>query len=103
MCTSTKDAMLLLKSYSWLMNLEAANFKRVTDMVRKEDGKMNYFAGIDLIKEIRNVYHYSHKIMIYCGDVKKARENCISAVNSLENLYITKSRKIYRFLSRGTI
>jgi ubiquitin C len=91
MCTSTKDALLLLRSYRWLMHLEEGNFRIVTDMVRLEDGKMNYNAGIDLIKEIRKKYHYSHKIMIYCGDVQKARENCISAVQSLEGIFITNS------------
>lgn len=41
-------------------------------MVREEKGKMNYYAGIDLLELFFNDYGFTTPILIFCTDTKKA-------------------------------
>jgi serine/threonine protein kinase len=78
-CSSTKDAIKIIKSYWWLLYFSQCDFTIITDMVRLEDGKMIDTAGIDLLKEVYNWYEVDFKSFIYCSDVKLAQENCDKA------------------------
>jgi len=75
-CTSTKDALKVISNYRWLLYFDQGDFRIITDMVRNEDGKINYTAGIELLKELYQTYNYGFEVMIYCQDVKKAEDNC---------------------------
>ena len=59
-----------------MIYLEGSNFRIVTDMVRNENGKLNYLAGIDLLTYLFKEIDYKNEVMVFCGDVKKAKENC---------------------------
>jgi len=41
-------------------------------MVRYENGKPNYEAGIDLMDIIFGKLKYTFEVMVFCGDVKRA-------------------------------
>ena len=75
-CVSTEDALRLIHNCSYLLHFGKSNFKIITDMVRVENGVINYYAGIDLLKELFNEYEYKYEVMIYCSDVISARKNC---------------------------
>jgi len=75
-CVSTKDALRVIKKYRWLLYFANADFKIVSDMVRKEDGKWNYTAGVDLVEKLMTDYKYNFEVLIFCGDRVKAQENC---------------------------
>jgi len=75
-CVSTNDALKVIEKYRWLLYFENADFKIVTDMVRFEDGVANYTAGVDLVEKLVKDYQYNFEILIFCGDVKQAQQNC---------------------------
>ena len=75
-CISTKDALKVIETYRWLLYFENANFRIITDMVRDEDGKKNFTAGIDLVEELMKKYKYNFEVLIFCTDTKRAKENC---------------------------
>ena len=45
-------------------------------MVREENGKLNYLAGLDLLSYLFKEINYKNEVMVFCFDVKKAEENC---------------------------
>ena len=45
-------------------------------MVRDEENKMNYLAGIDFLNYLYNDFKYPFEALIFCGDVDYARKNC---------------------------
>ena len=59
-----------------MIYLEGSNFRVVTDMVREENGKLNYLARIDLLNYLFKEIDYKNEVMVFCGDVKRAEENC---------------------------
>eukprot|EP01083_Nonionella_stella_P099563 279944_1 len=94
-CRSTKEAMEMLNSYQWISKLNHAKLRIVTDMVRKEGDKMIYNAGIGLITLLRSKYKLNHHILIFCGNVKKARQQCLEH-NITHNVYVTLSTKVLK-------
>ena len=92
---STKEAQLILTNYQWILKMNHGDIRIVTDMVRKENGKMVYDAGIDLVKLLRKKYKFNHKLMIFCGDVKKAKQKCLDADTTMA-VYVTASSKALR-------
>eukprot|EP01083_Nonionella_stella_P228838 810650_1 len=94
-CQSTQEATEILNSYQWILNLHDTKLRIVTDMVRKAKDEVNYRAGIDLIERLRKEYKFDHQILIFCGNVKKARQQCVE--NKItQNVYVTLSSKILR-------
>ena len=73
--TTTQQAVALVQVFRWLLYFQNSNLKIVTDMVRDENGKMNYTAGLDLIEEFCMKFKYSFHILCFCKDVVKAEEN----------------------------
>jgi len=100
--TTTRQAVALIKIFRWLMYFPDSNLKIVTDMVRNEEGKVNYSAGLDLIEELCMKFKYSFHILCFCNDVKRAKEN--SELRKLKgNFYITKSsEELWEFLISGS-
>jgi len=94
-CTSTKMAIKVIENFRWIVYFTNANIKIVTDMVRNEEGKMNYEAGIDLIEEIRMKFHYSDEIMLFCKDITKTSENCKKR-KLIDNFKICNRLKLLR-------
>ena len=73
---STKEALdILTDEGRFLLNIGFDNFKIVTDMVRKENGGENVYAGASLINELRNS-RYNGDIAVFCHDVEMAIQNC---------------------------
>jgi hypothetical protein len=54
--------------FNWLLNWMDIKFKVISDMVRIENGKPNYFAGIDLLEQFYNIQGYSTPILVFCSD-----------------------------------
>ena len=73
--TTTKQAIAIINIFRWLIYFPDSNLKIVTDMVREENGKMNYNAGLDLIEELCMKFKYSFPILCFCSDAVKAKEN----------------------------
>eukprot|EP01084_Bolivina_argentea_P204957 350120_1 len=94
-CVSTKEAELILNNYQWILRLKNGDIRIVTDMVRMENEKRIFDAGINLIKLLRMKYKYNHKVLIFCGDVVSAKKQCIES-NIVENVYVTVSSKVLR-------
>jgi len=90
-CPSTKRALEFLESYRWLFFLNGTHFRLISDMVRVEDTQTNYCAGIDLIEILRKKHQSQHEILIFCNDVEKARENCISKKLNTKGVYVSSS------------
>lgn len=67
--TNTKEALELLSTYSWMLQLNDGDIRIVTDMVRDEyqgdSNKIvtNYLAGIDFIRQLRKTYAFGHKVV----------------------------------------
>lgn len=78
-CTSTKDAKDLFQSHGWLLSLDDSKFRVVSDMVRDENGKPNYIAGIELLKSIFEDYNPNARSMIFCNNLQKANESAENA------------------------
>lgn len=90
--TTTKQAVAIIKIFRWLIYFPDSQLKIVTDMVRLEDGKMNYTAGLDLIEELCMHFKYSFPILCFCSDTVKAEQN--SKDRKLKgNFKITNSAK----------
>ena len=101
-CKSTFEALNLLDTYNWLMHLNNAQIRIITDSVRFEvvdpihgiqdiDEKEKvwvYDAGIKLIKKIRQKFSFKYEILIYCGQEKKARQACINS-GLTDNVFVT--------------
>ena len=94
-CISTKDALREIEKYRWLLYFEEASFRVVTDMVREEDGKMNYTAGVDLVEKLFRDEKYNFEVLIFCNDLKRAQETC-DARNLKGRFSITNDKKIVR-------
>ena len=73
---STKEALdILINEERFLLNIGFDNFKIVTDMVRKENGGENVYAGAKLINELRRSQYFG-EIAVFCHDVEMAIQNC---------------------------
>lgn len=73
---SSKEALdVILNGGRYLMRLNLENLKVITDMVRKEDGVKDLFAGAKLIKKLREM-GFAGEVAVFCGDEKSAVENC---------------------------
>jgi len=93
--TTTQQALSLLDTYKWLLYLDEADIRVVSDMVRIEEDKDKpiFDAGVQFVSKLRE-RGFGHKVLIFCKDVKAARNNCISAgVMNEDNLIITASTK----------
>jgi len=75
-CVSTKDALRVIDNYRWLLYFHKADFRIITDMVREEEGKINYTAGIDLVEKLFKDYQYNFEVLIFCQDTVRAKANC---------------------------
>ncbi|CAD8201346.1 unnamed protein product [Paramecium pentaurelia] len=75
-CTSTKDAIQIIQKYKWLIYLAQSQFRVVSDMVRIEEGKTNYNAGIDLLCHLYQQMKYKNHTLIFCGDQQRAQGEC---------------------------
>ena len=74
------------------MNWMDIKFRVISDMVRFENGKPNYEAGIDLLEHFYNIKGYSTSIMIFCKDDKRGRENAEKRKIRKDRIYaITKN------------
>jgi hypothetical protein len=97
-CRSTDEAFKLLEAYSWLLYLKKADLRIVTDMVRVEGGKKNYFAGLDLVQRLRKEYNYKYQVLIYCADEIQAKQNCVHR-GLIDEVYATSSKsKLQKFI-----
>ena len=75
---SSKEALdVILNGGRYLMRLNFDNLRVITDMVRKEDGVTDLFAGAKLIKGLEGI-GFNGEIAVFCGDKKNAEENCKS-------------------------
>jgi len=98
-CTTTKNALRVMKDYLWLAYIKEADFRVVTDMVRDEEGDLVLDAGIRLVQSLREDLHYTHPILIYCGDTKKAHGNCV-AKGFRDNIFISSlENEVLEFIS----
>jgi len=97
-CQSTTEAFKLLETYEWLLYLNGADLRVITDMVRVEEGNKNYLAGVDLIKGLRQTYNYGHPVLIYCSDEAAAKKNCEDQ-QLTDKVYVTsKMSKLENFI-----
>ncbi|KAL4495514.1 hypothetical protein ABPG72_020255 [Tetrahymena utriculariae] len=75
-CITTEQADSILEIFKWILHLDASQVRIISDMVRiEEDGKYNYYAGLDLAKLFFVTHKYTNQILIYCNNVEKAKEN----------------------------
>lgn len=82
-----------------MIYLESSKFRVVSDMVRMEEGKMNYSAGIELLFHLYWKMKYKNRTLIYCGDYKKYEEECKKR-NIQGNFEITNNEQILmKFIS----
>ncbi len=98
-CVSTKDALTVIKKYRWLLYFANADFKIVSDMVREEDGKWNFIAGVDLVEKLMTDYKYNFEVLIYCGNETKALENCKARKLQGRFSVTANPNKVLEFLS----
>ncbi|CAK67125.1 unnamed protein product (macronuclear) [Paramecium tetraurelia] len=94
-CTSTKDAILIISKYNWMIYLSESQFRVISDMVRIEDGKLNYNAGIELLIHLYQKMKYKNRTIIFCGDQKRAQEECRSR-NIQGNFEITNNEHVLK-------
>eukprot|EP01084_Bolivina_argentea_P023310 43467_1 len=88
-CTSTKEAIIMLETYKWMLLLKHAEIRIVTDM----DRYGNKIAGIELIQILRNVHKFDHKILIFTGHEKPVRKSCIE-YKVTENVYVATEEDV---------
>ena len=98
-CTSTEDALNIIDTYRWLLYIKKADFRIVTDMVRLENGKWNYLAGIDLMQILFEDYKYAFEVLVYCRDVEKAQMNCNNAKLNGPFLITANKKRMLEFLA----
>jgi len=68
-CVSTKDALDVFEKYRWLLYFENKNCKIITDMIRDQDGVVNYSAGLALVEKLVRDHQEDFEVFICCGDV----------------------------------
>ncbi|CAD8098250.1 unnamed protein product [Paramecium sonneborni] len=76
-CLSTAEAVNIINFYRVIVTKVIKQFRVVTDMVRLENNKMNYYAGIDLIEILYKQFQFQNQILVYCSDEKNAQKNLI--------------------------
>jgi len=64
-------------------------------MVRKENDKIDYYAGVKVVEELR-AKKIDAPVLIFCGDEKRAKQNAIEKNLSMDNVIITNSSQILR-------
>jgi CheY-like chemotaxis protein len=65
---STEEALDYLDKHGYLLRRNRDGFRIISDMARKEGTIMNYYAGIDLLRELRSEkYGYNGQVLIYTG------------------------------------
>jgi hypothetical protein len=98
LCTSAKEALEIISNYRWFLYLDDSDFKIITDMVRFEEGKWNYEAGIVLVRELYKNYGYKFKTLVYCQDVEKASKMCENANINGPYQICNKENDLHSFL-----
>lgn len=66
--TSTRIMKIILSNFIGFFKLLGRKIVIISDMVRKEYGKWNYTAGVDLFLTIYNTYGLSNKAIIFASD-----------------------------------
>lgn len=98
-CTNTEEALARIRNYQWMIHLEGAKIRVLTDNTRREmkDGVMveNYGAGGELIKRLRDELYCSYDVLMFCGDVKRAKEN-LRGVRGVE--VVSQVDEVYQYL-----
>ena len=112
-CLSTYEAIHKLTTYNWLMHLQNTQIRVITDNVRFEtvnvnlnenmknhvanendkNKKWNYDAGINLIQKLRHKFQFKYEVLIFCGDVEKARQNCKRS-KVTQNVFVTDEEDV---------
>ncbi|CAD8209216.1 unnamed protein product [Paramecium octaurelia] len=92
-CTSTKDAILIIQKYKWMIYLSESQFRVISDMVRIEDGQPNQNTGIELLCHLYQQMKYKNITLIFCGNQYRAEEECKSR-NIKENFEITNNQNV---------
>ncbi|CAD8211322.1 unnamed protein product [Paramecium octaurelia] len=87
-CKSTSDAILIINSYKWLLYLQTTQFRIVSDMVRIENHKTNYIAGVELLKRLHQEVNYNGEILFFVFDVQQTVKS-LQQTNYL-NYQVTK-------------
>ena len=64
---NTRQACDFLSHHSFLLQRDASSFRIVSDMVRNEDGKLNYDAGLQLMQILQQKYGYQNKMVVFTG------------------------------------
>lgn len=64
-----------MKEFAWILNWKGIQLRIISDMVRLEDEKMNFYSGIDLLEMLYNKCGYTTPMLIYCSDTKQAEVN----------------------------
>ena len=72
---STDMMKIILEKFFWIYRFLNKKIAIVSDMVRKEDNKINYEAGVDLFQMIYNDFGFSCEGIIYTKDEAKAIQN----------------------------
>ena len=83
-CKTTNEAINILETYKWILNLNNSDIRIVTDMKRYD----NPIAGIDFIKLLRNKHKFMNNVLIFTGSEHYTRQHCIN--NKItKNVYVT--------------
>jgi hypothetical protein len=72
---STKDLVTWINERSIIINDKTKKMIMITNMVRKEDGKTNYYAGVDAINIANALITPNIPIALYVGNLESARNN----------------------------
>ena len=64
-----------IKERSMIINDSSKKMIMISNMVRREDGKVNYYAGVDAISLVNNAITPNIPIALYVGNLQSAENN----------------------------
>ncbi|CAD8079308.1 unnamed protein product [Paramecium sonneborni] len=97
-CTTTKDAIRIIKKYRWMIYLTSSQFRVVSNLARIEEGKMNYNAGIELLCHLYQQMKYKNQSLIFSDDFQRVKEE-LNKLKFQGNFEITNDVQVlFKFL-----
>lgn len=101
-CTNTEEALTRIRNYQWMIHLDGTKVRIVTDHTRKEldeNGNvyLNHKAGVEFIERLRGEVGCVDDVMMYCGDVERARKE----LEGVRGVCVeSRGEKMYEFIMR---
>ena len=100
---TTQDAIYFLEyELPFVLNRDGTNFRIITNMTRKENGKLVEDAGAKFIHLLRQKY-YHHLVCVFIGNIKKSVDKCKNLKLNMDSILVTNNTKELKAFVRNVL